>query len=66
MKERSILFHGSPVIAAIALSACMQTTPEVSDTPSSSELELGTTEQAIINGQVEPSDEFAAVGALVY
>jgi hypothetical protein len=54
------------VIATIALSACLQT-PETSEVPSgSSPLELGTTTQAIIDGELAPGAEFAAVGALVY
>lgn len=66
MTQRSALLRRASVISTIALTACLQT-PESSETaPGSSPLELGTTTQAIIGGELAPGAELAAVGALVY
>jgi hypothetical protein len=66
MTQRSALLHRASVIATLALSACAQT-PEMSEGPSGgSPLELGTTTQAIIGGELAPGAELAAVGAIVY
>jgi len=71
MTERSALVRRVSVITAIALAACVQA-PEASDASpdrsaaADAQPELGTTTRAIIDGRLEPSDEFAAVGALVY
>jgi hypothetical protein len=61
MRVRSALLRRASVVAAIALSACQQApdTTEVS-------VELGTTAQAIIDGEPAPSTELDAVGAIVY
>jgi hypothetical protein len=53
------------VIAAIAVSACQQA-PDATDAASNEPLELGTTTQAIIDGELAPGAELAAVGAVVY
>lgn len=68
MTERAAPVRRASVIAAIALSACVQA-PDVStdaELDLESDAELGATSQPIINGRLQPSDEFAAVGALVY
>jgi hypothetical protein len=65
MKERPALLRRASVIAAIALSACQQA-PDPTDAASSEALELGTTTQAIIDGEPAPSSELDAVGAIVY
>jgi hypothetical protein len=66
MTERSALLRRAGLIAAIALSACQQAPQAMESSAGAPSLELGTTTQAIINGEPAPSSELDAVGAIVY